>query len=1088
MYIEDKESAENEPATIAHSSLSEMGGDGALVSARSVATQDNACHGASAAGVQRQLVTGGRNFIDFGTVHIRERRAKTITIVNQGKFPLEFQWDLPRASRHVTLSPLSGSVPRGGSVTCELSFYCKKEAVVEHMMAMCSFVGASKSKRFTLDIGGQGKKPRLDFSFSKYNFGPRFVASDSAGGILRCCSPVTKILTIVNREEEQNVAVDVRHDDRSHLMVGKDGRMGNTVLAAGESMEVPIVFRPNDVRKFRDTIHFEINGLYTVPVALHGEGTPLRVELLDPSMASVDFGALRPGQSIVRTIVLVNRSRRAVECSLNVNGAGGRDSGRHTMALFMKALHILPERSTKFVLAPKEEFECELCFSPNTQMSAFTQDVMLKCVGMNKPLLSVSGMCLGVGLALHSERLVFGHVVENCSLTKKLMVSNVGDVGCRFDFQEIGSDAYTITPSQGFLAAHGVTNLEVTFRPTEQGANYNFEDILCLVDGKKASGMSISLTGTCVAQAEEDATELQFTTRVRRSQVQEVTITNPTSSRWELKPRLENPFWHGDSRIVVPAEGSVQYTLTYRPLTMTNAALSELGVGGEEREEVKDAKAAPPKGKDKGKSKKGSQADSAADFDLPAGLFSDGKPPQLPDKHVGSLFMPLPNGTALSYRLVGTALAPAAEDKLEVDVLSKKQCTQLLPLRNWLDQYQRFKVLVETTATSAIKSEGKEAAKSKSKGKSTAGAAVEEESSRSSTSLVRLTSADTIDIPAMQKRAFKLSYLAYQLGTTKATVTFLNEKTGEFMFYNITFTAEKTSAQSPISLKAAIRQKVASKVTVVNPFDVVGNLTGFRCEDPAVHVNLPVKVYPNSHEVVEVSYRPLVEGQHTELPLYLECDELGEFMYTLQLDPPAAPAERALRFNTALGSECTQVFKFRSFSSEPVEFEASLAGSGEFSVEQKVQAPAAPAGGEGVEVAVEVVFEPSGLGSVRDELTILGKGNGGKYTCSLIGIAEAPRPRGPVSIAPGGSGQIKFKNVLADAETFDFVCDNPAFQVSKRTEKIARKAVAQINVSYKPMGKEVVGPNGSVNAKLIATCPSLTHAWVYYLEGLPASS
>jgi len=54
--------------------------------------------------------------------------------------------------------------------------------------------------------------------------------------------------------------------------------------------------------------------------------------------------------------------------------------------------------------------------------------------------------------------------------------------------------------------------------------------------------------------------------------------------------------------------------------------------------------------------------------------------------HKGSLFFPLPNGTALLYQLIGTATEPDPESEINETVTAKKAQSIIIPLKNWSKQ------------------------------------------------------------------------------------------------------------------------------------------------------------------------------------------------------------------------------------------------------------------------------------------------------------------------------------------------------------------------------------------------------------------
>ncbi len=54
------------------------------------------------------------------------------------------------------------------------------------------------------------------------------------------------------------------------------------------------------------------------------------------------------------------------------------------------------------------------------------------------------------------------------------------------------------------------------------------------------------------------------------------------------------------------------------------------------------------------------------------------------ETHSGSLFFPLPNGTAMLYNLVGVATEPESEGLPAESVQAKKAKVIIVPVRNWL--------------------------------------------------------------------------------------------------------------------------------------------------------------------------------------------------------------------------------------------------------------------------------------------------------------------------------------------------------------------------------------------------------------------
>jgi len=94
-------------------------------------------------------------------------------------------------------------------------------------------------------------------------------------------------------------------------------------------------------------------------------------------------------------------------------------------------------------------------------------------------------------------------------------------------------------------------------------------------------------------------------------------------------------FFTGKPTLVVPARGTANFEVTYLPKTMT---------------------------------KKEQAADSEDQVDVP---------------HQGSLFFPLPNGTALLYNLNGVATPPESEGAITETVSAKKAKNLIVQVKNW---------------------------------------------------------------------------------------------------------------------------------------------------------------------------------------------------------------------------------------------------------------------------------------------------------------------------------------------------------------------------------------------------------------------
>jgi hydrocephalus-inducing protein len=134
---------------------------------------------------------------------------------------------------------------------------------------------------------------------------------------------------------------------------------------------------------------------------------------------------------------------------------------------------------------------------------------------------------------------------------------------------------------------------------------------------------------------------------VRQANVQSVTVTNDEAREWSINPTISTEldsakgYFTGASKIVVPPNGTAQYEVSYQPTTMTKMKKVKRKEGEEEVEE------------------------------------------EVMDTHKGTLFFPLPNGTALLYKLSGTATAPDSEGDINENATAKKVKSVIIPMKNW---------------------------------------------------------------------------------------------------------------------------------------------------------------------------------------------------------------------------------------------------------------------------------------------------------------------------------------------------------------------------------------------------------------------
>ena len=150
---------------------------------------------------------------------------------------------------------------------------------------------------------------------------------------------------------------------------------------------------------------------------IKGEGQEPRIELANAAHSSIAFGALRVGQEAFRTVKVVNRT--GVEATIDLSRSFAKMEGC--------AISYTPNQ--EIVLKPKQSTNLDIRFNPQQRIRAFNQELFIDVGGLTKQLLVVSGQGVGIDVKLESSTLIFGDVVLNSSVTKQLMIGNVGDIG-----------------------------------------------------------------------------------------------------------------------------------------------------------------------------------------------------------------------------------------------------------------------------------------------------------------------------------------------------------------------------------------------------------------------------------------------------------------------------------------------------------------------------------------------------------------------------------------------------------------------------------------------------------------------------------
>ncbi|XP_018652309.1 hypothetical protein Smp_175450 [Schistosoma mansoni] len=416
-------------------------------------------------------------------------------------------------------------------------------------------------------------------------------------------------------------------------------------------------------------------------------------------------------------------------------------------------------------------------------------------------------------------------------------------------------------------------------------------------------------------------------------------------------------------------------------------------------------------------------------------------------KHKGTIFFPLPDGTGLLYNLCGISDAPKSMMRINREIECKKLHTEVVQIPNWLNASQRFRVLKEILRPDKLDP---------------------------STTIQGL---DYLDVPADSSKEYKLSIFTYREGFTLIKVTFTNETTGEYQYFEVNFKSIRNKVLDVIRMQTPIRKSITHTLTLENPLSIPVN---FQMSTNISEVQCPnqLQIPANCEGKVTLEYLPIKIGQYNG-KFEANCNELGSFIYELNLQATQSGFESTLHFRTTIGQRHCQIVKFTNLSKNKNEFITNVDNSDYHCEKQITVAP-------GVEASLEVAYEPTTVGNSQATLTITST-QAGEYSFLLKGTALLPQPQGPIFIKAGETKHIIFRNVFSTPILYSFQVDNTIFNLPKQSEIIRPGKEFRI-----PVGLDSNITKSPVTGKLVVTAVRAQSSaqkgeglqWVYYLRGI----
>jgi hypothetical protein len=391
-----------------------------------------------------------------------------------------------------------------------------------------------------------------------------------------------------------------------------------------------------------------------------------------------------------------------------------------------------------------------------------------------------------------------------------------------------------------------------------------------------------------------------------------------------------------------------------------------------------------------------------------------GSPPFKPETHIARLFLPLNNGSAISYNLCGKSISPLASG--DVDKTLKTHTNELVFLKvmNWLNQNQRFDVKW----------------------------AIEDSEDSLETLGLIIKGATVVDLDGLASMDYKLSVRALKMGEYHLRVEFINKSIQEFLFFRVHLNVNENSSLKDISITSILRKKTSVLAIIENVLNEPvyipkSSISVENTDDIFLELYNDIEIQPKSEYSLEIFYRPLKIKENHKAKLLINSDQLGLLEYNFNLSSSMDNDKRSIRFESRLGEQACRKFDFLNYAGKDVTFnvkisklDENLKNSSEppdFTVESPTfQGKGNSEDSSGTRNVISIFYEPSLIG-VSKALLSMTSNEGGDYEILLVGKGQNPTPKGPFNISSKGSTMLEFKNPFFSSKEYHLEFQNSCF-------------------------------------------------------------
>ncbi|CAK1602958.1 unnamed protein product [Parnassius mnemosyne] len=260
-------------------------------------------------------------------------------------------------------------------------------------------------------------------------------------------------------------------------------------------------------------------------------------------------------------------------------------------------------------------------------------------------------------------------------------------------------------------------------------------------------------------------------------------------------------------------------------------------------------------------------------------------------KHEGQvLFSPL-GESALFFNIIGIATHPNPNGDITLNIKAKDPYTQELLVYNITEFPESYVVSSEILKVVPDKFDG----------------------------YYEIKHPETVKVWGEASATCRWTFVCYEECEMNVKVTFINEKTREYQFYNIAIMVTPSGIMGTLTFESRARESIQKELSIFNPlaedaeFDI-------HCE----HLESPDKlmISRNSKATLSLTYSPLVVGV-TEECLEVSNPLVGTYLYKVILK--CLPAkEKTLEFTTTLGTSIPLRLRAHNKTDARAEFVATV--------------------------------------------------------------------------------------------------------------------------------------------------------------------